>query len=147
MDRPPMGLRRAPLLVAALAALACGEAIGQRRPPVLGPATPTFVETRRVGPTSVARGRDPETRVAPAPGLFPRRNDYAWEGMVVGAIIGLGIGIGVNSVLGGFGDGRGVGAQVAVLAAPMVVTVPVGLLIGGAIPKSRREGNGQAAPS
>ena len=72
----------------------------------------------------------------PSPTLFPRRDDYAWEGLGVGAAIGLLAGIAINLAYARTDD-RSVYDWVGASLISMAITTPVGALIGGAIPKEQ----------
>lgn len=69
--------------------------------------------------------------------LFPRRDDYAWEGGVAGVALGILLGgVWYASEISKTGDVR-LSDRFLWSAMGMAVTVPVGLIIGGAIPKGR----------
>ncbi len=67
--------------------------------------------------------------------LFPQRRDYAWEGLAIGAATGLILGVVLNIGHGSFEGERGLGSSLGTIGIAMAVTTPLGLLIGGAVPK------------
>ena len=82
----------------------------------------------RVQPVSVT-----ESQVFP-PELFPRRDDYAWEGVIVGAGLGLAFGIFAISTFPE-GDASTVGV-IGFTLASTALGGTVGLLVGGLFPKA-----------
>jgi hypothetical protein len=136
MPRPNAGVG----LIAIACSIAGVEgALGQEASP--GPTAQVVEQPRVLAPrpmrpvsAAVREARDGRPQALQ---LFPPRDDYAWEGMAVGAVLGALIGIGINVALSDVGDAP-LGVHLLVVVAPMAVTVPTGLLIGGAIPKPNR---------
>lgn len=68
-------------------------------------------------------------------GIVPARDDYAWEGLVVGAAVGLLLSVAVNAAYADLEGHRSLGAALVTTGVMLTVTVPLGALVGGAIRK------------
>jgi hypothetical protein len=81
--------------------------------------------------------------------LLPRRDDHAWEGMLVGGTLGVAGGILLDVAFHSMneGDGRSVAADVGTVAVSTLTLGVVGLFIGSAFPKQGEAVEGGTAPS
>lgn len=74
--------------------------------------------------------------------IFPQRDDYAWEGLAAGIGVGLLLGLAINSAYADLEGDRGVGDHLVTMGVALAVAVPLGTLIGSAIPKSQAPNEG-----
>lgn len=74
-------------------------------------------------------------RIAFPAQALPERGDHAWEGLLVGAAVGTALGLLLNVAWEGMAEeGRSVREWVGGFLLPQTVTLPLGLMIGSAIP-------------